>query len=377
MCVMRLIFTARTPMIASLTTDNSDMTVANSEWLDRLKSTSGELIQKLKAGDFPFGKIGGGVLAFMLFLLLLGWYWSQEPDAFDIDEITRLHAPEDSSRITIGSATTAATIQLVETMLDKPGGYLSNDVTPPGLWLDNIPNWEYGVLIQVRDIARSMRNDFSRSQSQSVEDKDLIIAEPQFNFDSESWLFPPTENEYRQGLTALKRYLARLQNPNTPEAQFYARADNLSDWLGQVEKRLGSLSQRLSASVGQTRINTDLAGDSAAQQSTRTASEIDIKTPWSEIDDVFYEARGAAWALMHLMRAVERDFDGILRKKNALISLRQIERELEATQQTLWSPMIMNGSGFGMFANHSLVMASYISRANAAVIDLRQLLQQG
>ena len=80
---------------------------------------------------------------------------------------------------------------------------------------------------------------------------------------------------------------------------------------------------------------------------------------------------------MHLLRAVERDFDGTLRKKHALISLRQIIRELEATQQTLWSPLIMNGSGFGMFANHSLVMASYISRANAAVIDLRQLLQQG
>ena len=39
--------------------------------------------------------------------------------------------------------------------------------------------------------------------------------------------------------------------------------------------------------------------------------------------------------------------------------------------------MILNGSGFGFLANHSLVMASYISRANAAVIDLRNLLSQG
>jgi hypothetical protein len=30
-----------------------------------------------------------------------------------------------------------------------------------------------------------------------------------------------------------------------------------------------------------------------------------------------------------------------------------------------------------VFANHSLVMANYLSRANAAVIDLRQLLSQG
>ena len=39
--------------------------------------------------------------------------------------------------------------------------------------------------------------------------------------------------------------------------------------------------------------------------------------------------------------------------------------------------MILNGAGFGIFANHSLVMANYLSRANAAVIDLRRLLQQG
>jgi hypothetical protein len=50
---------------------------------------------------------------------------------------------------------------------------------------------------------------------------------------------------------------------------------------------------------------------------------------------------------------------------------------LEATQHTLFSPIVLNGSGFGMLANHSLVMASYISRANAAIIDLRRLLTQG
>jgi hypothetical protein len=71
------------------------------------------------------------------------------------------------------------------------------------------------------------------------------------------------------------------------------------------------------------------------------------------------------------------DFEAVLKKKNAVVSLRQIIRELEATQDMIWSPVILNGSGFGPLANHSLVMASYISRANAAIIDLRNLLAVG
>ena len=96
-----------------------------------------------------------------------------------------------------------------------------------------------------------------------------------------------------------------------------------------------------------------------------------------EIDDVFFEARGTAWALIHFLKAADADFAEVLENKNARVSLRQIIRELEGTQDMVWSPVILNGSGFGFLANHSLVMASYISRANAAIIDLRELLSQG
>ena len=343
------------------------------DWGDRLQG----MRSQRSTGDSKLGLIATPVLIILVLLILVGIYWSAEPDAFDVEEAAITHAPETNSRLTTGSYTTSTVITMMETLLDKRGGYLSNDIMPPSLWLDNIPNWEFGVLVQCRDIARSMRSDFSRSQSQSVEDEDLIITEPKFHFDNNSWFLPATESVYQEGIDALYGYLERLQDPSTPDAQFYARADNLREWLGQVEKRLGSLSQRLSASVGQVRLNTDLAGDAEAQQSTQTSSQVIVKTPWLEIDDVFYEARGASWALIHLLKAVEIDFEPILTKKNALISLRQIIRELEATQEAVWSPVILNGSGFGLFANHSLVMASYISRANAAVIDLRSLLAQG
>ena len=92
---------------------------------------------------------------------------------------------------------------------------------------------------------------------------------------------------------------------------------------------------------------------------------------------MFYEARGFTWALLHLLEAIENDFREVLDKKAARVSLSQIIRELEPTQDSLFSPMVLNGDGFGVVANHSLIMASHISRANAAIIDLRALLAQG
>jgi hypothetical protein len=305
------------------------------------------------------------------------WWYNHEPASFDPLQSAREHAEAHGHKAVTGVATTSVLIDVVDALLSKRGGYYSNDIMPPWVLLDNVPNWEFGVLTQVRDLARAMRNDFSRSQTQSTEDLDLAQADPLFHYDSERWLIPATEGRYRKGAEHLEAYLARLSDPAQPDAQFYSRADNLADWLAVVEKRLGSLSQRLSASAGQIRVNTDLSNDPEARQSTGGPDQVEVQTPWLQIDDVFYETRGTTWALIHFLRAIEYDFEDVLRKKNAMASFRQIIRELEATQDPLRSPMVLNGSKFGVWANHSLAMANYVARANAAIIDLRMLLQQG
>ncbi|RLA33946.1 MAG: DUF2333 domain-containing protein [Gammaproteobacteria bacterium] len=307
----------------------------------------------------------------LVFMLGLAWYWSRTPDVFWINE------KADGDRVVTGYATTDTLMRVASTMLDKPGGYLSNDVMPPSVFLDNIPNWEVGVLQQVRDLARVMRNDYSRSQSQSSEDPDLAGAEPRFFIDHEKWMFPRAETEYRTAIKGFASYRDRLSGIGESEAQFFARADNLREWLSQVEKRLGSVTRRLGNSVATSVVNTDLAGDRAATANTAQRDIVDAKTSWFEIDDIFFEARGTSWALVHFFRAAQFDFADVLADKNAEASVRQIIKELEASLGPLRSPMIMNGGGFGLFANHSLVMANYMARANAAVINLRELLDQG
>ncbi|MEM7080261.1 MAG: DUF2333 family protein [Pseudomonadota bacterium] len=314
---------------------------------------------------------------YLITCVALGWWWSFAPDQFAVREAAAERAQSNNQDLVTGYITTATFIRIGETLLDKSGGYLSNDLFPPGIWLDNIPEWEFGVLLMLRDTARVFRNDLSRSQSQSVEDPDLALAEGQFFIDNTAWIVPQAENEYREGLKHFETYLLRLADSGQTNAQFYARADNLQQWLSAVETRLGSMSQRLSASVGKRQLNTDLAGDAAASQATDAPVDQLVKTPWLEIDNVFYQTRGYAWSLIHLLRALEQDFGDVLDKKNARVSMQQIIRELEPTQETLWSPMVLNGDGLGPLANHSLVMGSYISRANAAIIDLRTLLAQG
>jgi hypothetical protein len=315
------------------------------------------------------------IIAFLLWILSI--FWSIEPELFDPVQIAQQQAVEKNETIVAGYIMTTSLIKVSETLLNKSGGYLSNDVLPPSVMMDNMPSWEFGVLEMTRDLALAMRKDFSRSQSQSLENPFLTKAQPQFNIDSLNWILPSSESAYQDGIDNFYSYRSSLFDTKQQQAQFYARADNLRDWLKQAEKRLGSLSQRLSASVGQDRLDTNLAGDAQATQSTPTAKRLVDKTSWWQLDDNFYEARGASWALLHFLKAVEVDFADVLEKKNAQVSLQQIIRELEATQESTWSPVVLNGSGFGILANHSLVMANYISSANAALIELSELLNQG
>ncbi|WP_442966050.1 DUF2333 family protein [Psychromonas sp. MB-3u-54] len=317
--------------------------------------------------------IFAGLAIIALILWIVSIWWGFPPAAYDVKAKALTAAKINNHKIVPGYTTTTTLIDVTSWLIEKPGGFFSNDVTPPGLFMDNMPAFEYGALEQIRDLSLAMRLDFSRSPTQTTGDNDLEKAQEKINTSHKNWALPSAEKEYRQAIASLLYYRTRLVANNQTDAQFYTRADNLSAWLSAVEKRLASLSQRLSSSVGQDNDNSALSADPA----TETAQRMQIKTPWFQIDDVFYESRGATWALLHFLKAVEVDFADVLEKKNAQVSLKKIIKDLESTQAVIWSPIILNGSGFGLLANHSLVMADYVSRANTALIDLRLLLGQG
>jgi hypothetical protein len=296
------------------------------------------------------------LLIYLTVVLCFSWYWSREPDLFDI-RVMRTESAQ-----TVGLTTIQTLQDMTSLLLNKNGGYISNDVLPPGVWMDNMPNWEFGVLTQLRDFTKALKQRIGRSPGHWREDNDLIVAESRLLFDNRSWMVPSSETQYEEGIEHLKFYQNRLQSDGDDKAVFLASAENLAYWLAEVDLRLNSLSQRLSASVGPRRFEHDGVTNAVTQ------------TPRLSVDDVFYEARGTTWALIHLLKAVQVDFADVLKQKNATERLQQIIVELEETQQPVRSPIILNGSGFGVLSNHSLVMASYIARSRTELVDLRNIL---
>jgi hypothetical protein len=199
------------------------------------------------------------------------------------------------------------------------------------------------------------------------------MADTALNVPYDSWILPSTESRLRDAREALVAYRATLVSLGERDAEFFADAENLREWLAVVERRLGDLSQRLAASVARTQ-GEALAGAAAGTALAELTSTPVPATRWIEIDDVFFEARGSAWALLQFLAAAEIDFESDLADRNALPTLRRIRRDLEGALAPLMSPLILNGGGYGLFANHSLVLASYLSRAHAAVVELRGLL---
>ncbi|NOQ65060.1 MAG: DUF2333 family protein [Methyloprofundus sp.] len=312
-----------------------------------------------------------GILATIsvIAIIVLAGYWSVEPKPFNVvEEAIARQDRENLDHMPDGYVYANTLAHIAETLLYKPGGYLTNDVGVPGILLDNIPSWEYGVLIMLRDGTSALRNHLARAQSQSAEDPDLARAEPYFYYERNSWALPSSEAEYTKGIEALDSYMDRLADPTHKNpGHFYSRADNLWQYVEIIIKRLGGISTRLSASTDRYEAyDTKLSKPAAISQTT-----------WMQLDDEFWQARGSCWALLHILQAIKHDFRLILEDKRAMDTVDIMIHEMQNALAPITSPMILNGNGFGVFANYSLAMAGYVSRASAAALDLRDVMNRG
>lgn len=337
------------------------------------------------ARRWPWAKLlllGLGIYLAVMTALVI--HWCRQPPTFDVAKATQQKTAALGGQPEAGAYFVTAAIGVADTLLTKPGGLIHNDHFPPGVLLDNCPSWECGVIMALRDALRALRDDLSRTKSQSAENLDLKRADLQFSMDPKYWIMPAAEDEYRKGIDALERYLQALSTGSLDIGRFSVRADNLAEYLALVEKRLGNFGLRLSSSSADPGLRAAFLSAGAAAEIEQlpmienTDSEaLAQRTAPGRVDDVFFCARGYSWAFLHFVEALQIDFAPVIADKRAQPTLTQVERDLRGAIKGMRSPILLNGDGFGLLANHSLVLASYIARINAAVIDLRILLQQG
>jgi hypothetical protein len=328
-------------------------------------------------------RIAGVAFAlFLVWVLFACIYWSRMPRQMDVHANALIRATENKQilkdgELPPGYVTVSTLMDLCEYLVDKPGGFMSNDRISPARLIDNMRNWEYGAIIQVRDTVHSFRNEFSRARAQSPERQELVEAEARFNINHRAWVMPSSESNYREGITHLNTYLQAVSDPVLQGESFVARQDVLDGWLHRQQRRLGSLSVRLRSNVGTYQFNPHILVSSELEgMGDEILSEEKI-TPFLQRDDVFYEARGSIYVLYHMMLAIRYDYVGVLDNAQALGTMNRVLSELYDACAPMTSPMVLNGKEFGMVPNHSLTLAAHLAKAHLAIGDLRLLLRGG
>ena len=311
--------------------------------------------KKIEALERPdYGWIWKPLLALLVIYLVvtlaLGIWWSRTPAPHSVERVPMERRGDAGSEPAARGVVTVATLaSIVETLYDKPGGYLRNDRLPPGLWLDNMPSWEQGVLNQAKNLARALPS-MNPGEVEHLEQAVRGLAG-----DGLDWYRPATEDRLMSAVTALDRQLMALSGM---EAEGFVPGAGLRRWLADVRVDLDDLSLRLASGAGGHQLLQELAIDGEA---------LPEGTPWYRVDNVFFEARGTGWALVQMLEGVQRDQADVLGAAEVVEQWERLRAELAMTQRRLWSPVVMSGQGFGPFANHTLVMAHHISRARDLV----------
>ena len=279
----------------------------------------------------------------------------------------------------LGVATMQAQSDIINWLLTKPGGYTANDMLPPTSFADNMPYFETGVVKALRDVALIDRNHFSRAQSQSEDDRNVVKAQTSLNIDTESWMMPSAEGEYETAMDEINKYIIRLKDANSSDGNFYVRSTDIAKLLEMFGNQMGSYTQRLSQANGNVSSSNSDSASTIANESTKVSHNT-VTTGYFEVDDNFYETMGYTWAVSQLLKAIKVDFVDVLNKKNGVPTLDNAIRELEKATQ--FSFYVFNGgwssnNAYSLIPNYSLILSSYVSRSNQALDDLAYLLLNG
>ena len=299
----------------------------------------------------PWRLIGGGALAFLILLWpLLAILTHKIDDDLDITTDAAGGA---------GAAVMAA--NLIERQTDGAGWVANAPAFMPAAILNNMPNFQIGVVQALGVFAFELKDQIGRSRGTSAADPDLETAAGLLQYEPRAWLWgqgnllprAPAEEQYRKAAEALRAYNARLA---AAEATFDRRSDNLLAALDRVALDIGTASAEL---------------EDAIMGRRKTLGLLDFRA-----DKVFYRVKGRAYAHYMILKTLETDFAGGIEGRE---TARLYDEMLAALRRAAaLQPLVVNNGtpGGQAFPNHLAAQGFHLLRARARLQEITDILRK-
>lgn len=320
------------------------------------EKTEQAVVKGSKAKKTPFALLVCGVL-FLFFVIVMAAN-SRKPDYHVLEGLE-------------GKVKGSNFVKMNQALLkDMKENWLPNDFFWPTALLDNMPSLQIGELEVARYNVRVLRDNLSRMRTTDRLDAHADAAFTALSNDPYKWWLPRAESKWKEGYQNLESYYQNLQSG---KSHFYPRADNLIELLNQYVSLMGGVNTRLVNAPRDLKQVLSIEGQN--KDALPAPAVIDIEIPWRKIDDNFYYAQGVAFALYESFRAIETDFQEVLKDKNCIALVRKIQ---EILGRCNFEPLIVfNGDPDSIFANHSLNLSSVFNDGRQKINSLIVALMQG
>lgn len=240
----------------------------------------------------PVKKVGLGIGAVLLLFAMLYYPIGMAlHHAIDDDATYRPQTPSG------GSAAVAMAAGLIEREVDGNGWVANDPWFLPASALDNMPNFQQGLVHAMSLFAIEMTDQMGRVRGSSAADVNLEKAAGLLRYPGDRWHFDlstswaPTatsESQYRAAAEALMTYNDALA---AGDATFDRRADNLLATLERFSADIGSESAILDRAIG------------------------NLGT-WSlTTDDTFYRTKGKLYGYQMILTALGQDFESVVQER--------------------------------------------------------------
>jgi hypothetical protein len=298
------------------------------------------------------GVIGGLIVAALLLYYPIGMLIVHRID--DDPSFAPTDVPEGASHA----------VALAAALIDREvgeHGWPSNDpFFMPGWALDNMPNYQQGIMAALSRFAIEMTDQIGRTRGTSQADPDLDKATGLLRYSPTVWVFDfstswaPTassEQQYLAAARALRSFNDRLARG---QATFERRSDNLLAALDRIAADLGSAS-----------------GNTERQIIDHSGALLDFHA-----DDVFYANKGRLYAYGLLLRELGKDFDPVIKERDLGAVWQQMLRTFaEAAALQPW--VVINGAPDGQFLpSHLAAQGFFLLRARTQLREITNILQK-